>query len=199
MIEKERKAGGRYTLVSAMRSKSYRLEVRSYKLQRKISSFIFFLLFTFHFSLFTLFSEAELIDRVIAFVDDKAITLSELEENYKDAAKVKADIKREEVLNTMINRILLLREAQRLRIEAPTEDEPIHEYIELKLKTFIKITEDDIKDFYEKNKKEFGRVGLDDVRDRIENYLIEKEVNERLKKHIEELRSKAYIKIQFDK
>ncbi len=145
-----------------------------------------------------LHATAEIIERVVAFVDDKAITMSEFDENYRATVRLKPDIKKEEVLNTMINRILLMREARKLRIEAPTEDEVLREYIELKLKTFIKLTEEDIKDFYEKNRKEFGSAELDDVRDKIEEYLIEKEVNLRLKKHVEDLRSKAYIKIQLN-
>ncbi|MBI4689098.1 MAG: hypothetical protein HY754_02335 [Nitrospirae bacterium] len=150
-----------------------------------------------HF-LFCIDVNAELIDRVVAFVDDRAITLSELEDNYRDTAKLRPDIKKEDVLNTMINRILLLREARKLRIESPAEDEMIREYIDLKLKTAIRITEKDIRDFYEKNKREFGKAEFDVVRDGIKNYLVEKEVNERLKTHIEELRSKAYVKIQLD-
>ena len=143
-------------------------------------------------------ASAEVIDRVAAFVDDKAITLSELDENYKTAVKLRPDIKKEEVLNTKINRMLLLREAKKLRIEGANADEVIREYIELKLKTFIKITEDDLREFYDKNRKEFGKTDFDDAREKIEEYLVEKEVNIRLKKHIEDLRSKAYIKIQMD-
>ena len=142
---------------------------------------------------------AEVVDRVAAFVDDKAITLSELEDNYNAAAKLRPDIKKEEVLNTKINRMLLLREAKKLRImEGANVDEVLREYIELKLKTFIKITEDDLREFYDKNRKEFGKADFDDAREKIEEYLVEKEVNIRLKKHIEDLRTKAYIKIQMD-
>ena len=143
-------------------------------------------------------ASAEVIDRVAAFVDDKAITLSDLDENYKTAVKLRPDIKKEEVLNTKINRMLLLREAKKLRIEGANPDEVIKEYIELKLRTFIKITEDDLREFYDKNRKEFGKAEFDDAREKIEEYLVEKEVNIRLKKHIEDLRSKAYIKIQLN-
>lgn len=141
---------------------------------------------------------AEAVDRVVAFIDDKAITLTELDENYKAAVKLRPDIKKEEVLNTEINRMLLLREAKKLRIEGANPDEVIKEYIELKLKTLIKITEDDLREFYDKNRKEFGKAEFDDAREKIEEYLVEKEVNIRLKEHIEDLRSKAYIKIQLD-
>lgn len=188
------------TSLSDMRSKS-RYQVSVIRCQYKASKILLFfiLLFTVHCLLFTVHCSAEVIDRVVAFVDDRAITMSELENNYKDTVKLMPDIKREEVLNTVINRILLLREAKKLRIEAPAKDAIIQEYIELKLKTIIKITEEDLKEFYEKNRNEFGNVEFDDVRDKIENYLIEKEVNQRLEKHIEELRSKAYIKIQLEK
>ena len=108
------------------------------------------------------------------------------------------DIKKIDVLNTMINRTLLLREARKLRLEAATKDETIKEYIELKLRTFIRITDEDIKKFYGENRKEFGNADIEDVREKIEEYFIEKEVNVRLKKHIEELRAKAYIKIQLE-
>ncbi|MEK6582941.1 MAG: hypothetical protein AABY50_06395 [Nitrospirota bacterium] len=188
------------TSLSDMRSKS-RYQVSGIRCQYKASKILLFfiLLFTVHCSLFTVHCSAEVIDRVVAFVDDRAITMSELENSYKDTVKLMPDIKKEEVLNTVINRILLLREAKKLRIEAPAKDAIIQEYIELKLKTIIKITEEDLKEFYEKNRNEFGNVEFDDVRDKIENYLIEKEVNRRLEKHIEELRSKAYIKIQLEK
>lgn len=141
---------------------------------------------------------AEVIDRVIAFVDDEAITLSEFEQDYKAAVKKLPDIKKEEVLNTKINRMLLLREAKKLRIEGANQDDVIREYIELKLRTFIKITEEDLRAFYEQNRKEFGKTDFDNVRERIEEYLAEKEVNARLKKHIEDLKAKAYIKIQLN-
>lgn len=159
---------------------------------------LLFLLFLILLAVNLSAASAEIIDRVVAFVDDKAITLSDLEDNYKTAVKLRHEIKKEEVLNTKINRMLLLREAKKLRIEGANEDEVLREYIELKLKTFIKITEDDLREFYERNRKEFGKADFDEAREKIEEYLIEKEVNIRLKKHIEDLRTKAYIKIQLD-
>ena len=51
-------------------------------------------------------------------------------------------------------------------------------------------------DLYGKNKEKFGSKDFYDVRDEIEELLIEKELNRRLIKHIEELRKNAYIKIQ---
>ena len=135
-------------------------------------------------------------DRVVAFVDNQAITLSELDSKFSESRKIKTDITREEVLNTMINRVLLLREARKIRLEAPSEDELLKEYVDMKIKALIRIKEEEIQDFYNKHKENFEGKELDDVRDSIENYLVEKEVNERLKTHISELREKTCVQIQ---
>jgi len=137
-------------------------------------------------------------DHVVAFVDNTAITLSEFEEEYSKAQKVTPGITKEEVLNAMINRVLLLREAKKIRLSEHSDDELLKEYIDLKLRTFVKIKEKDVLDYYEIHIKDFQGKALEDVREEIENYLTEAELNRLLKKHIEELRKKAYIGIQID-
>ncbi|MGE5301232.1 MAG: hypothetical protein ACM3MB_09765 [Acidobacteriota bacterium] len=155
-----------------------------------------FLLFTVHCLLFTALSEAAIFDRVVAFVDDQAITLSELREQFEIAKKLSPDITEEEVLNTMINRILLWRQAKKYRIEAPTRDEMIDEYVDLKMRAFIRVSEADIEEFYKNNQDKFAGKTLDNVRDEIEKYLTEKQLNSRLKETLKELRENAYVKIQ---
>jgi len=140
-------------------------------------------------------SSGELIDRVVGSVDDRAITLSELDETYEKTKEVQPDISRSEVLTTMINRLLILNDAKRLKMEAATDDELINQYIELKVKALIRIKEEEIRDFYDKNTEEFKGAPYDSVRDKIEEILTEKETNARLKKQIAELRSKAYVQI----
>jgi hypothetical protein len=163
------------------------------------------LLFAFcylHFTLcFFLFILCPLImaaikDRVVAFVDNTAITLSEFEEVYSNSLKATPGITKEEVLDAMVNRVLLLREAKRIRLEASSDDELLKEYIDLKLKPFIKIREEEVLDFYHKHIEDFQGKEFDTVREEIENYLAERELNQLLKRHIDELRRKAYIKIQ---
>lgn len=144
------------------------------------------------------FGYAEIIDKVVAFIDEQAILLSEFDAHYKSMSKFMPDIKKEDVLNTMINRTLLLREAKRLRIEAVSKEDIIKEYIDLKLKTLIEIKESEMKDFYENNKAQFSKAEFDLVRGQIEQYLTEKEINTALDKQIKELRSKAYIKINLE-
>jgi hypothetical protein len=137
-------------------------------------------------------------DRVVAFVDNSAITLSELEMKYEETLKITPDITRDEVLNTMVNRLLLLKEARKMRLEAATEDALLKEYIDLKIRAFIRIKEEELTDFYNKHINEFEGKEFEAVRDDIEKYLTEKELNERLKSHINELRENACIKIQLN-
>jgi hypothetical protein len=158
--------------------------------------FVAVLLFT-SFGIFhgPLYSEG-INDRVVAYVDTAAITLSELETRYLDTRKVTPDITREEVLNTMINRVLLLREARKLRLEATSEDEVLKEYIDLKVRTLIRVKEEDVLDFYNKHMAEFEGKDMEEVRDNIENYLVEHQLNEQLKVHISELRRNTCVKVQ---
>jgi hypothetical protein len=142
---------------------------------------------------------AEIRDRVVAFVGNNAITLSELEVKYEETLKITPDITRDEVLNTMINRLLLVEEAKKIKLEAPSEDELLRNYIDLRIRAFIRIKEEEIKDFYKKHIDEFQGKEFDAVRDEIENYLTEKALNERLKIYINELREKACIKIQLNR
>lgn len=162
------------------------------------SFIILFLLFTLHASLFTVVSHAAMRDRVIAFIDDHAITLSELEESFKSTNALSRNITHKEVLNTMINRVILLKEAKKYRIEAPTLDEVLKEYIDLKIRAFIRVNDADIENFYNANVQNFQGKGFEDVRDEIDLFLTEKELNERLKETLNELRKKAYIRIYLD-
>lgn len=137
----------------------------------------------------------EVMDRVAAFVDGEAITARELDELYRENLKISPDITRLDVLWTMVNRVLLLREARKLRIEGTSDEVILRDYIDLKVRAFIKVEEKDIVSHYEKSIGQFPGVGIDEIKDKIEAYLREKEVNNRLKRHMEKLKAKSYIKI----
>ena len=162
------------------------------------SFMVFFLFLTVHCSCFTGESYAAINDRVIAFIDDHAITLNELEESYRTAHAISRIITYEEVLNTMINRVILLKEAKKYRIEAPTIDEVMKEYIDLKIRAFIRVNDSDIENFYNANRQNFQGRDYEDVRDEIDLYLTEKLLNERLKETLNDIRRKAYIRIYLD-
>lgn len=164
-------------------------------MSEKINRLCIVLLVVTFFSLFFTICNAGLIDRVVAYIDDRAITLSELDETFEKTKKAQPDISRREVLDTMINRMLLLNEAKRLRFEGGSDEEFLNEYVELKVKAFIRLREEDIEDYYKKNIEEFKEAPYESVRDKIEQYLTEREINSLLKKQIAALRVKAYIKI----
>jgi hypothetical protein len=141
-------------------------------------------------------AHAALIDRVAAYVDNEAVTLSELEEKYEAAKKISPDIRRIEVVNTMINRLLLKREAARRKIIGPSADAVIEQLIDLTIRSYIIIKHEEIERFFAENIAAAASSDIESIRAEIEKYLTEIEVNRRLAKLIEELRNRAYIKIQ---
>ncbi len=134
-------------------------------------------------------------DSVAAYVDDHAITMSEVADQLSRTREAIPDVSRSDVLSTIINRVLLVREAKKYRIEAPSEDQMVKEYIDLKVRAFIRVREERIEEFYRQNADRFGRQELEEARDEIEQFIIEQELNERLREMIAELRRNAYIMV----
>lgn len=161
------------------------------------SIFIFLigLFFIFVFLIVPVCEAGSISDRVAAFVDDEAITNSELNEQYAQTLKAIPEITIVEVLDAMINRVLILREAKKYRLEGPSDDEVIKEYIDLKMRAFIRLPEAEIEKYYLENSGMFNEKEFEDVRDDIEQFLTEKELNARLKEALREFRKTAYIKI----
>jgi len=149
-------------------------------------------------NLLALGARAEVIDKVVAYVDDEAITLSELEHVHSAMVRLSPSITMREALGTMINRTLLLREARRLRLEAPSDDYLLDDYIDMKVRAFIKIKESDIKEYYDNNRAQFGDKSYAEVKGDIESYLFEKEVNYRIRRLLETLKENAHIRVLLD-
>ncbi len=141
---------------------------------------------------------AEILERVVAYVNDSAITLSEFRENAQATRKKLGNVSDLDIINSMINRLLLVQEAKKMRLEAPNTDELVLDYVDIKIKSSIIISEDEIESFYNENRDKFKGQDYFAVRDEIEKYLFELETNKRLKKHIEELRAKSEISIQLN-
>ena len=139
---------------------------------------------------------AELIDRVVAFVDDHAITYSEFRDKFQKMKTAVPNITEEEVINSMINNILLLEQAHKLKLEAPSDDDLVKEYIDIKIKLRVYIKEDKLTAYYSEHKKEFGESDYFSVRDKIEKYLSELEISKQLKELLQELRRQSNVVIQ---
>jgi hypothetical protein len=139
-----------------------------------------------------------LADRVVAFVDSQAITLSELNDRYETMRRSLPDITRAEVLGTMVNRLLIRNDARRMRIIGADEEDILRQYIDVNVRSGIVIRYDEVERFYKDNEKDFPGVGLEGARQQIEKYLRERQVNERLKELSERLRRDAFVRIQLD-
>jgi hypothetical protein len=143
-------------------------------------------------------AESRIIDRVVASVNDRAITLSELEEKYEVMKKVSPSITYKDVLETMINRILLLNDAKKYRMEGASDDALVQQYIDLKIRPLIKIPDEEVRKYYEQNREKFGGVNYEDAYNNIVNYLTELQINGQLIKQVEMLRADAHIIINLD-
>lgn len=77
------------------------------------------------------YSNAEIIDKIVASVNGEAITLSALENELKTLGISDSDeTKKSEVLNELINRKLLLQEARRMGIELSITMEEVEKKVE---------------------------------------------------------------------
>ena len=139
---------------------------------------------------------AGLIDRVVAYVDNNAITYSEFREKLSKLREVFPGISEEEAVNSMINTLLLLDQAHKMRLEAASDDDLVKEYIDIRIKSRVFIKEDELTAYFNKHKREFGSRDYISVRDEIEKYLSESEINRQLKKHIEDLKRQSNIVIR---
>lgn len=138
----------------------------------------------------------EVIDRVVAYVDNYVITLRDFKNMAEKMKEKMPEIKNEEILEIMLNRAVLFNKAKEVFIEG-NEEEIINNYIELKIKSTILIPENKIREYYEQNKTQFKEIPYISVRNEIEKYLFEKELNKKLKEHIDELKKDMDIKIIF--
>jgi len=141
---------------------------------------------------------AEVLNRVVAYVDDTTITLLEFNKFRMKMKETVSSVTDEEVVNSMINRLLLFKEARKMRLEAATKDELLKDYIDIKIKASIIIKEGAIERFYSDHLEDFKGKSFASVRDEIDKYLFEMEVNRQLKKHLDDLRTNAEIKIQLE-
>ena len=140
----------------------------------------------------------------MAVVNDDVILLSEFREAFRSVEESGEKISEENYLDEMINKLLLLKEAKKFsfyisnKSDKAVMDEKaiINEYIDRRIKVFIRIPYDEIESYYSENKALFEGKEFYDVKDEIEEYLVGKELNTRVNEYIKDLRKKYYIRIQ---
>jgi hypothetical protein len=150
-------------------------------------------------------SGAEVLERVVAIVDEEAILLSEFLTSYEKARKNNPKITREKVLSDMVDRLLLIHQAKKFRLGGikrvqgvSDETELVNNYIERRIKSLIHIPFEDIEDYYNKNIDEFAGAELLQVKDDIEERLVARALQLRILRHLKELRDNAFIRLQLE-
>ena len=147
---------------------------------------------------------AEMLDRIVAIVNDDVILHSEFSTTFETAMEYDPDVTESNVLDEMIDRLLLLKEARKFRLTSSDDEQGkvkddkviIQEYIDVRLKGFIHVPYEDVEYYYNQKKDRFSGKDFFDVRNEIEEYLIEQELNIKLLEYIEDLKRKAYIRVQ---
>ena len=147
---------------------------------------------------------AEMLERIEAIVNDDVILHSEFLSAFETAREFDPEAIESEVLDEMIDRLLLLKEARKFRLTSSDNEQGqakndkliIKEYIDVRLKGFIYVPYEDIEYYYYQNGDSFSGKDFFDVRNEIEEYLIEQELNVKLLEYIADLRKNSYIRIQ---
>ncbi len=151
-------------------------------------------------------SYAEVIERIVAIVNDDIILFTEFQSVLQSLKESDIPVSRDTVLNDMIDNMLLLNEAKKYSISVSDKTRKIEtdnsivigEYIERRIKALIHVPYEDIEHYYHMNIDSYRDKAIMDVRDEIEGRLVETELKIKLREHLQELRKKAYIRIQVE-
>jgi hypothetical protein len=142
---------------------------------------------------------AKSIDRVVAYVNDKAITERELNKVHATAIASKEAQSKHESLDLLINRIILIAEARKLRLAGKNNDQLIEQYINIKVKAFVSIREDDVLRYYNENRKHYADTTYEEVKLQIRKLIEDETIRSRLKHHLRLIRKRANIQIMINR
>lgn len=150
-------------------------------------------------------SYAELIERVVAIVNNEPILYSELQEAVASESSKGRAVTEEGALDALIQRDLILQHARKIGLTDQShlrnraqEDRVIETYVERRIKALIHVPFNEIEDYYRSNTARFHDRDLYEVWDEIESILREERLQMRINNHMAELRKGAYIRIQLN-
>jgi len=139
--------------------------------------------------------QAKIIEKVVAYVQDEAITLSEVCDYWKTLKQIHKNVSLHDALEGLLNRKMLLYKAKQLNLIAKTDDELIELYIRFTIKPKIKISKQQVRDYYNKYYRKLKGTTLFEIQDKIVRILYEKETNRLLKNHLTQLREELNVGI----
>ncbi|MBL7032160.1 MAG: hypothetical protein ISR97_03140 [Nitrospira sp.] len=149
-------------------------------------------------------ADAELIERIVATVNDDVILLSEFKTAVRLTEESGKAVIEEDILELMIQNRLLLEQAKKFSFGMDasagpsTPDMVIQHYIDRRIKALIYIPFRDIETHYFINIEKYDDRDLYDVKDEIEKYLLNKKLEIKIQEHIDELKQGARIRVQLD-
>ncbi len=146
-------------------------------------------------SLLSLNAYAYTVDKLVAYIDEIAITSRELDNAHAEWVTQSLKRSRTQTLEALINTTLILREARRLRLIAPDDSSLIHQYLDLKVRALIFVREVEVKGYYDDNIDKFVGITYEEASAEIRRYLTELNYNEKLRQHMQSLRDNAHIRI----
>ena len=148
---------------------------------------------------------SEILDRVVAIVNNDIILLTEFKKEIKRVRSEGNEITDQEVLQGMIRQALILEEAKKYlmsgnydiyNLTTNKKQKLIEEYIEKRIKAFIHMPFEDIEMYYQENKNNFNGKDLYGAWDEIEQIIKREKLKTKLDEHVNSLMKKAYIRIQ---
>lgn len=146
---------------------------------------------------------AELVERIVAVVNDNVILLSELKAAMRQAEEEGREVNAAELIDGIINDYLLLEQAGKFSLGRRSAgdrflspDRIINNYIDKRIKALIYIPFRDVETYYYNNLDKYGGREFSDVKSEIEAYLLEGMLEIKLQQHIDELRKDARIRVQ---
>jgi hypothetical protein len=164
--------------------------------EMKTSKYIIIVITLLSIFLWTKVTIAELVDRVVAFVDDDAITLRELDIKYEELHSKDNTVTKQDILNTMVNQLLIERDAAKHRITGLNKEDIINKYLNIYVKSQVNIKDKEIDNYFNENIDKLQNIK--ESKDKIKEILTEKQNNVKLWERIKELKKKAYVRIQLD-
>ncbi len=148
---------------------------------------------------------AEVVERIVAVVNDDVILLSEFKEALRRAEETGKKVKESEIIDGMINNLLLLEQGKKFSIdrhdkafESMDQGKIINNYIEKRIKALIYVPFRDIETYYYNNIERYDDREFYDVKSEIEEYLLNRALKIKIREHINELKEKARIRIQIN-
>ncbi len=158
---------------------------------------LFSVLFTISLAVTPVKAYARMIDRVVAFVDDEAITYVDLMDFINRMNSKGIKVKEKEAISTLVNRKLLIKDALRLKLEAENDDELIDKYINIKIRPFVLVREEEVRGYYNKHKEKLSGVSYQRIRRKIMKLIFEKKLNRAITARLKELRKRHVVKINY--